>query len=271
MGCFDDPYNGQTPYIYLTGDSFTWGWAPLQDKWGKEAQQLTGTRVLTCGVDGYGTRQELIKTTRQLTSLPTQPSLIMVGYLGANDINDDLIFPNHTIYDGYSVHSDVTCPDATCTIPTPAPSFIKNVKVWMATHSVLYTLFQREVYAPLLARIRNTNTNSITPPTSSSQLPSVHTNAMLGFAQLAQKENTKLVIILIPVGTDLQGTQPYTNEPMKEFLDAHHIAYLDLLPIFEKYKNDSLNWTINGHWNIAGNRLAGLAVSSISLRITLCR
>ena len=56
LGCFDMPYNGEQPYIYLTGDSFAWGFSPLEDKWGKVVESNIGVRVLTCGVAGEDTK-----------------------------------------------------------------------------------------------------------------------------------------------------------------------------------------------------------------------
>lgn len=61
-GCFDYEYNGELPFIYLTGDSFTWGFTPFEDKWGTQMEKFLGRRVLKCGVNGFGTKGEFIKT-----------------------------------------------------------------------------------------------------------------------------------------------------------------------------------------------------------------
>lgn len=260
-GCFDEEFDTTAPYIYLTGDSFAWGWAPFEDKWGKQIEHITNTRVLTCGVNGYGTRQEYIKTARQLTELPV-PKVIIVGYLGANDIDDDLLFPNHVVYDGYPVRSDITCSDATCTVPTPTHSTSKSVKAWLATHSVLYTLIQRHVYAPLRSAVASA------PPVRVVEqrdiLPAVHTQAMLGFQQLAQEKGATLLVVLIPSKEDVRTEGVYHNALMKTFLDEHNISYVDLLPAFkqeEQLPDKPLYWTHDGHWNSAGNVLAGNIVA----------
>ena len=87
LGCFDRPYLGETPYIYLTGDSQTWGYAPYEYKWGTKLEGLLHTRIVKCGVPGYGTMQEFLKTSRDMERLAA-PELIIVGYFD-NDILDD--------------------------------------------------------------------------------------------------------------------------------------------------------------------------------------
>ncbi|MBI2120766.1 MAG: hypothetical protein HYT94_04050, partial [Parcubacteria group bacterium] len=62
LGCFDTAYASETPYIYLAGDSLTWGFSPFEDMWGTRTQDIVGVRTLKCGVTGgYGTKQEFIK------------------------------------------------------------------------------------------------------------------------------------------------------------------------------------------------------------------
>ena len=61
LGCFDNPYQGEKDYVLLLGDSFAHMFAPYEDKWGTVLEKQLETRVLKCGVVGYGTRQEYIK------------------------------------------------------------------------------------------------------------------------------------------------------------------------------------------------------------------
>ena len=104
LGCFDTNYASETPYIYMAGDSLTWGFNPFQDMWGSKIQDYLGVRTLKCGVTGgYGTRQEYIKASRLLARLPEPPSLIIVEYYGGNDVDEDANFPINTIYNGYLV------------------------------------------------------------------------------------------------------------------------------------------------------------------------
>lgn len=261
LGCFDSEYGKEQPYIYLMGDSFAWGWTPLEQKWGKELERELGLRVLTCGTDGYGTRQELLRARGHLEKLP-KPALIVVSYLGANDVDDDTLFPNHTVYRGYPVRSEVSCLDATCTVPVPEVRAMKDIKLWLSTHSVLYILLQREVYAPLLAALR-ADVSSV-QGSEPSALPPVHTDAIRGFAALAKEKNAQLIVVLIPSKEDVREGGAYSNARMKAFLEQERITYLDLLPVMQKNEalpDHPLYWEHDGHWNPQGNRIAGAALA----------
>lgn len=57
IGCFDR----NTPtalaagrYALLVGDSFAWGFAPFEDKWGTLVEQETGIPIAKCGVSHTG-------------------------------------------------------------------------------------------------------------------------------------------------------------------------------------------------------------------------
>ena len=57
IGCFDR----NTPtalaagrYALLVGDSFAWGFAPFEDKWGTLVEQATGIPIAKCGVSHTG-------------------------------------------------------------------------------------------------------------------------------------------------------------------------------------------------------------------------
>ena len=101
MGCFDNPYQNEDNYILLVGDSFTWGYAPFETKFGTIIEKYSGHRVLKCGVTGYGSRQELIKIHKIAARTRKPPSLIIVGYCIGNDLKDDYLFPHITFQDGY--------------------------------------------------------------------------------------------------------------------------------------------------------------------------
>lgn len=98
LGCYDIPYHGEQPYVLLLGDSFTWGYAPFDDIWGTVVEKNIGTRILKCGVAGFGTQQELVKAERLLKKLPS-PSLLLLAY-NANDAADDANMPNRFVYNG---------------------------------------------------------------------------------------------------------------------------------------------------------------------------
>lgn len=103
LGCFDHERAVPDDYVLVVGDSFAWGYTPLEDKWTTLLEQRSGQFILKCGVTGYGTRQELLKAQRVVAEVGKNPRLVVLLYT-ENDLNDDLYFPQRTVYgDGHLV------------------------------------------------------------------------------------------------------------------------------------------------------------------------
>ena len=297
LGCYDYPYDGVSPYIYVTGDSFAWGFTPLHEKWGKALESMTGIRTLTCGVNAYGTRQEVIKTRRTLDRLSRDPELIVVSYLGENDPFDDFAFPNFTSYRGYRVPSWSHCgpetllsisplmPTTTCNIPEPHYSLFERTKFELSLNSIIYMIAKRQFniqdtlkswlaqFAPGWAK--NQGLLHAEGPQFVDGTRDVswdaHMYSMRSFKDLAEMHNARAVFVLVPHKemTRAASIDPQApNERLKEYLTAQGIEYVDLTPEFrarEKLPERPLYWDFDGHWNIAGNRLAGLIVTKALL------
>lgn len=101
LGCFDKPLDLEKdePFILAIGDSFTWGYNPLDAKWTSIIERETGIRVLKCGVSGIGTKYQLHLLKTLLTRLPHPPKTVIHLY-DTTDFNDDFIFPSETVRDG---------------------------------------------------------------------------------------------------------------------------------------------------------------------------
>ncbi|MEK7607390.1 MAG: hypothetical protein AAB484_00490 [Patescibacteria group bacterium] len=273
LGCFDTDYVGETPYIYMAGDSLTWGFSPFDDMWGKRLETLLGMRTVKCGVTGgYGTKQELIKTKRSLSRLPS-PNLIIVGYFEGNDVIEDANFPSNTVYNGYLVRNlakdgvsqalaeeKYARFDKYCTIEILLHPIIQRTRCLLSNHSVLYNLVKKDIRKALISLFpQSTLINSgliareiVLPDARSETEYKKHLDNVLDFKKLAVEENSKLLFVL------MSGE----NEKLKLFLDREEISYVDFHPIFEEYsKIKSLRWKINGHHNIDGNHLLGFVVS----------
>ncbi|RJQ16663.1 MAG: SGNH/GDSL hydrolase family protein [Nitrospiraceae bacterium] len=106
LGCFDKPYIGETNYTLLVGGSITWGYSPFEHIHGYHIENMTGERVLKCGIPGYGTKEELIKIEKVVKKTGKSPGLIILGY-SMDDIDNDYIFPGITVIDGYRVDQTV--------------------------------------------------------------------------------------------------------------------------------------------------------------------
>jgi len=104
-GCFDREFDGKEPYILVIGDSFAWGYAPLEDKWTTHLEHLSGKRVLKCGVSSTGPKYQTIKARKVIESVGAIPDTILMLYTPLNDFNDDAVFPGLTIVGGQRVNT----------------------------------------------------------------------------------------------------------------------------------------------------------------------
>jgi lysophospholipase L1-like esterase len=89
------------PRILAFGDSFTWGWGVGQgEEWISVAGRELGCEAINCGVNGYGTENELALLSRVGPEL--SPDLVLVGFF-ANDYTDNLLGATgiYTVRDGY--------------------------------------------------------------------------------------------------------------------------------------------------------------------------
>lgn len=283
LGCFDKTYDGEEPYIFLTGDSFAWGFSPFEDKWGTILEKSLGLRVVKCGVPGYGTRQELLKTKKMLAEL-SRPSLIVVSYF-KNDADDDAAFPNSLVYEGKLIKNLSGDPSLSfdelqsrlpqfaqwaqeyCMWNMPAHPGLQRVKCYLRTHSVLYVLAQSSVKSlvptSLLQRLGIVNY----PPEAAlaEEGNEKHLQTLKEFSELAQKEGVRLSVVFITpkedaVSTATAGT--YAEE--KTFLEKEDIQYFDFTDDFRKVAHATsapLYWEEDLHFNSAGNHLLGLLLS----------
>ncbi|MDA0902508.1 MAG: hypothetical protein O3B09_03770, partial [Proteobacteria bacterium] len=90
-GCFDYERKVPDDYSLIVGDSFTWGFTPLEKKWTSYLEEKSGLFMLKCGVSGFGTRQELLKAQRVIKQVKKTPKYLILLYY-ANDLNDDFFF-----------------------------------------------------------------------------------------------------------------------------------------------------------------------------------
>ncbi len=290
LGCFDVPYHGEKPYIYLAGDSFTWGFAPFEDKWGTKLEKALGVRTLKCGVSGSGTKQELIKAERTLAKVTQTPKLIVLGYFGGNDTEDDYSFPNKLVYNGYLIKkledrtldydsAQKTLPQIAewsekyCMITRPANPTLQRVKCFLTEHSVAYHLMKNGMKRIVSGDIlRGVGVVNEPVPGVSIQEGDYqqHLNNVLVFSKFAKTKGSDFLVVLVPLDGNVTSfdevPDPYAK--LKVFLTAHHIAYLDPLQDFRsaaKASSFALYWQHDPHWNVRGNHLFGLLVSKAVL------
>jgi len=263
LGCFDKPYRGEKNYILLAGDSMTWGYSPFDNKYGKLLEDYLGCRVLKCGVPGYGTKQELLKIQRVIERARTLPKLIIVGYFPGNDFNDDSIFPNHTVINGF------------LTANIKFSSKFEKIKYWIGRHSIIYVLLRNNLFLRLMSSKVGLAKN--VAPWKDKKWNG-HLENLKGIKALADSVQAKLLIVLIPSRElvydflpRVDNFLPELRERIKNFLEKEGIDSLDLCVPFHEYADQSkrkllnserdLYWQHDGHWSIRGNKLAALLIA----------
>lgn len=296
LGCFDRPYAGEMNYILLVGDSFTHFGTPFQDKWGSFMEDLLGERTLKCGVAGYGTRQELLKSKDVMGRVKSPAQLIVVGYF-LNDLLDDYEF--HCKMQTPQREEDARPEGGPRSPAGQAPRSksleepLRRVKLWLQEHSILYVI-TREVLKSNIARYPFiadllTKAGVLYPYGSLESIDSqhpviqqawkIHFQNIADFKAMAQKSNAGLLFVLIPRKEqvypwlrDWRGSDPEGyNKKLGHFLETNKIDYIDLLPLFRRYSNpqpkkyldreNDLYWRYDCHLNVKGNHLTGLLVA----------
>ena len=101
IGCFDSDIHEKERYpIYLAGDSYTWGYANYNDKFGTILEDQLNVNVAACGVTHTGQMHQFSKFKEISSSLGYYPKTVIVNVV-LNDIENDFLFPKTTVVQGY--------------------------------------------------------------------------------------------------------------------------------------------------------------------------
>jgi hypothetical protein len=301
LGCFDEPYHGEKDVMLLVGDSFAHSFAPFEDKWGTLIEKLLHYRVLKCGVNGYGTRQELLKARQIIGLIHRSPRLIIVGYF-MNDLDDDYSFPNLTVVNGFLVpsarykdpktgrlHTEILEKEYTFwnKLTGNYPLSLRDtVNYFLDRHLILVNLINDSLLRLFPPKFSYTNPLDFSAFSSEPRVAQAwakNEKNLTAFKELAAAQGAELLIVLIPTNTQVypflcRGRKIDLERPNRilgDFFRREKIRYLDLLPLFRKYADQTprkyldskkdLYWRANSHWSIKGNHLAGLLVSQYIL------
>lgn len=286
IGCYDTEYAGG-PYIYLAGDSFTWGFSAFEDKWGKIIEDATGLRTLKCGVNGYGTKQSFLKAKKIINLLREKPSLIILGYY-ENDALDDSVFPGRVVYDGYltdvsggeersiaelvkDVPMVANLSRKYCMPGKPVHPSIQRVKCFMFRNSIVYHLVKNTI-KNLVPQSFLSSTGVVNVSDSYDMGEekidlsfAEHLGHILELKLYADSIGSSLFVVIIPTRAEVYDDKNNArNEKVARYLFSHGIEYLDLTDKFRHaraFSDESLYWKQDGHWNARGNHLAGYLIA----------
>jgi hypothetical protein len=291
LGCFDREHTNVKQYVYLAGDSTSWGYTKFESKIGTLLEQDLKVPVLKCGVTHSGQFHQLSKMKGILESIGTPPELIVVVW-SSNDVVNDAFYPHSTVINGWLVDAVYLAPDGSVQRSSPhqlqeqgrrymihPASWAKTVR-WLlvkysATYNVLiHTLHNSEWGQWIAGMISDSPTRgSIYALQGASNrtpvFPYVH--------DLLAKRNQEALIEMQKFSTDigapllvvLLSLHPNHNVEVRDFLTENGIRFLDLGLSAFTFGDRKLTWRIDPHPNEEGNMVIARAIAAYIREIDL--
>ena len=265
-GCFDREHDPDAVTVYITGDSFTWGFTPLEDKWTTKFGEVFDVPVAKYGVLRYRTKQELEKSKDDLADF-TNTKLIVLAYY-ENDIFDDAWLLRER--DGLKEKTFSACSEKS------GPSRWSGVKCFLSHNSILYVFSYSLLSSVVWNALPEPYASSIVTFISPTFPPQIkltkqdfefHRNNIREFKKLADEHDAVLLILRIPSKEEIAGgatMERYAGirSNIEQVLQEERILYFDVAPELDRYStNVPLYWERDLHLNVAGNRILGLLLS----------
>ena len=266
--------------ILALGDSFVWGayGTELEEHFLKILEEKLNQKskdknfqVLKAGVPGYGTDQELLYLKNE--GIKLKPDMILLHFY-TNDFDDNIVSGER----GANEKGQLVMKRE------KKQNLLVTVRNFLFNHLHSYRLMERtavNLVGPTLGSlvggdtIYNTNEISNVYETTYSDAALLKIGKTFELIeemnQFAQENDLPFIVVLIPakfqVYADLQedirkenqNTQYDFEKPNKMLVawtTKRYITVIDLLPEFKTHQNEDLYWTLNPHWNKAGNQKA---------------
>lgn len=289
LGCFDGPVDTKelsSEFIYLAGDSFTWGFTPHEEHFGSLLQSQLGVRTIKCGVSGTGQRHQFDKFLEITSQLGHLPTLVIVNIV-ANDINDDYAYPGFSVINGWLASTRELGPnDELLAIPEETTrqrmkdyfaisptSTALELKAWLIERSLSLNLLRTAWRA-----VKNRNIEAPAPgqpdsiaehparrgfwvltgdydhyPSDVAAIASPNLVAIEAWQQHAQQNNYQLLVSIIAY-TKVPGYRDYFAD-FRSRLTTMGICVVDSsLPLAELENPSVYFWSVDGHFNPDGHR-----------------
>jgi hypothetical protein len=276
-GCFDYDQPISDDYLLAIGDSSTWGYAELEEKWTTHLETLSERRVLKCGVTGTGPKYQEIKARKTIADVGVSPDIILVLYDRWNDFNDDVLFPDDVVVDGHRIstsksldlrtgkltrhsHDKLEAEHRRYVQEQEAFSLIRFLTEHLTTAAML-----RHAFDEIDAYVTREDGPILTKPAEvylwrvdAARYPWVvaafeeHLDNIRALRRMAEEHGAELVLITDGLPrTELHGR-------LRAFFEAEFPYYIDVFePIEQAAQGQRTKYHHDGHWNPLGNRLAG--------------
>lgn len=284
LGCFDHEHKELKRYIYLAGDSTSWGYTRFERKIGTSLEANLGIPVLKCGVTHSGQSHQLSKMKGIIGRVGIPPELIVVVW-SSNDVVNDAFYPHSTEINGWLVDTVYTAPDGTARTSAPEEardqvreqelnlqSRFKSVRWFLvkysATYNVLVQVLSHTSFGRWLTRgmydaphrgsiyglQQSANRTPVFPYLSE---PLAHSNqeALERMQDYADRIGSRLLVVLLSL-------HPNHNVEVRAFLEGKGIEFVDLGVSSFSFDDRALTWRIDPHPNEDGNAVIAEAVAT---------
>ncbi len=288
LGCFDTEPDLTNGYIYLVGDSYAWGYAPFEDKFGVLLEKSLGRTVLKCGVTHSGQRHQLLKLREIETEIHQAPDAMLV-YWYLNDIANDHYFPHSTVIDGWQVDNKKIDAQGNPVVidndtlvkavrervnrkPDPVPWHMRSSRNFLFNYSLTVNLAKwawdklRHKPSQLDVRLATSapaDADSIYDVQiekdgrlwySDNPIAVENKQALLDLNADAKAAGAGLGVVLIPPIEHV--TDRGWHSEVRTFLEAEGLRYVDLtIPFSEREVDADTVFLLDGHFNVYGNAL----------------
>jgi hypothetical protein len=257
FGCRDQKVSPDPtkPFIYVAGDSGTWGIVPIAMRWTERLERLSGTPVLNCGVPGTAQRHQHDKYTEVLRSLKLSPELVLVAYV-SNDVWEDHRFPAYTVFDGFLILNDADPKALKARVEEGIerldhPHFIDRIRSFLKNYSLSADIVER-LWSLVNSNLAGSPTNTIYNYSDSEALE--NKAAIKDFARDVCSRGERFAVIVLPDSPHLAF--PDYFQGLDEFLNASGISSVDLHRMFSNQglKYSDLSQINDPHYSVIGNR-----------------
>ena len=284
LGCFNSDALPATDYLYLAGDSFSWGFAPFKSTFGTLIERELNISVVKCGIPHSGQAHQLKKARKVIEQIGKTPKVIVLQYY-TNDVCNDLAFPHSVVVDGWLVdNKKILNHSGIWTIQTrqveqlaellkskraemrPATDFddaLFRLKRYSISVNLLERIFYRvrsalvgshAIAATSVYGVYAKGLCDLSTPPSYYGSPYVNSrDSLRAFKTYASNIGSRLLVVLIP---PRNAVADYLNK-LKGVLTTEEIDFIDMSPSFAvaQAKGIQLYWTLDIHLNVTGNAL----------------
>ena len=272
-GCFEKDFKVEDIEVLVLGDSHTWGYVNLKDRYSNILRNKYGINTYNCALTGSGTLQQK-NIYHSLLENGFNPKIIILGYTPFNDIEDDILYPEYAVWNGILfknrdfVIKNTGNADFKKIKELPITSFRKIKSILHRNSSIYrysYSLKNQLVNKLQKSKIEKSLINNLSETRliynfneENKLLFDQNINNIKKLARSAVENKAKLIIATTPTN------KKYCSESYKNSLSY----------IYKKLKKDSLDiidnqvclkeefyYQINGHLNKKGHKYMAEKIS----------